>query len=566
MTTSPHAYAIGVDYGTNSVRALVVDVRNGAEIGTGVFGYPSGDLGVLLDVRDPNLARQHPGDYLEGFVASVRLALAEAALNPEFNVARVMGIGVDTTGSSPMPTNAEGIPLGMTPEFRHHLDAQCWLWKDHTSFAEAAEITQLARQMGRPYLDRCGGTYSSEWFWAKILHCARVAPEVFAAATSWIELADFVPAAITGNLAPDQIVRSICAAGHKAMFADDPTGWGGLPDAEFLAALDPRLAELRGRLYSRAVPSDVLAGRLTEEYAAMTGLPAGTPVAAGAFDAHHGAVGVGLRPGTLVKIMGTSSCDITVVEGLANVPQVPGLCGVVPGSVLPGDVGLEAGQSAVGDLFAWFVRELAPPEVAGADSYAKLSEAATALAPGESGLLALDWNNGNRCVLVDPLLSGLLIGQTLRTTAPEIFRALIEATAFGSLMIIERIEECGVKIDEVVVCGGIAEKSPLTMGVYADVLNRPIRTSRSAQTCALGAAVFGAVVGGAHATTAEAQSAMTGLKPDAVVPNPERVATYRQLFELYRQLHDAFGVAGAEVPLAGLMKELLAIRRAVRGA
>lgn len=568
------AYALGVDYGTNSVRALVVDVRDGTEVGTGVFAYPSGEMGVLLDDRDPNLARQHPGDYLEGFVASVRLALAEAARHPEFRPERVLGIGVDTTGSSPMPVNAEGIPLGMTPAFRNRLDAQCWLWKDHTSYEEAAEITRVAKAMGRPYLDRCGGTYSSEWFWAKILHCARVAPDVMAAAHTWVELADFVPAAITGNLLPERLVRGICAAGHKAMFATDPGGWDGLPDSEFLAALDPALADLRPRLYSRAVPSDQPAGRLSEEYADLTGLPAGTPVATGAFDAHHGAVGVGIRPGVLVKIMGTSSCDIAVVAGTESVPEVPGLCGVVPGSVTPGDIGVEAGQSAVGDLFAWFVRELVVGTTGGQDvrpedlasAHARLTSEASRLEPGESGLLALDWNNGNRCVLVDPLLSGLLVGQTLHTTAAEIYRALIEATAFGSLIIVNRIEECGVRIEEVIVSGGIAEKSPLTMGIYADVLNRPIRVGRSAQSCALGAAVFGAVVGGAYGTTAEAQRAMTGCKPDIVQPNPERVAVYRHLFHLYTQLHDAFGVARSEVGLAHLMKDLLALRRTVRGA
>lgn len=548
-------FAIGVDYGTSSVRALIVDCSDGNEVGKGVFDYPSGEQGVLLDVSDPNLARQHPGDYIEGFFACVRDALEDAKSRvPGFDASQIVGIGVDATGSSPLPIDADGVALGTLSEWRANLNAQCWLWKDHTSFAEALEITDLAHDRREPYLNKCGGTYSSEWFWSKILRCARVAPDVFAAAHSWIELQDFVPAFLTGRRRDP--VRGACAAGHKAMFHAD---WDGLPSEDFLAALDPRLGDLRSRLYERVETADQVAGLLTAEVAARAGLKEGTPVAVGLMDAHAGAVGSGVKPGTLVKIMGTSTCDLMVGEG--RIPDIPGVCGVVPGSVIPGMLGIEAGQSAVGDLFNWCADKLA-----GGRYQKDLNEEASNLKPGETGLIALDWNNGNRTVLVDPLLSGLLMGQTLHTTPVEIYRALIESTAFGARMIIERIEDYGVKIDEIVTGGGIAEKSPMTMQVYADVCNRPIKLSRSSQTCALGAAVFGAVAGGAHKDTLSAIHAMTGVRDKVYEPNPASVAIYGRLFRLYKDLHDAFGVRGLNPDMTPVMKELIAIRREVRGS
>lgn len=546
-------FALGIDYGTNSVRALVVDCANGREIGTFVANYPSGDQGVLLDDRDFNLARQHPGDYLIGLRESVRGALKEAANNePNFTSDQIVGIGVDTTGSSPLPVTEDGTALGMTARFRDRLSAQCWLWKDHTSFAECAEITELARKQGQPYLNKCGGAYSSEWFWSKILHCLRTDPEVFDAAFSWVECQDFIPSYLTGNQDPLTMRRGVCAAGHKAMYNAE---WGGLPSKDFLAGLDPKMAALRDRLYDIAVPSDQVAGGLSSERALELGLPAGIPVAVGAFDAHMGAVGSGVQPGTIVKIMGTSTCDIMV--GGADTPDIPGVCGVVPGSVIPGMLGIEAGQSAVGDLFNWCASKLTGGM---ANAHEALSEEAIRLKPGQSGLVALDWNNGNRTVLVDPLLSGLILGQSLHTTAAEIYRALIEATAFGSLKIIQQIEKYGVPIKEVVVCGGIAEKSPLTMQIYADVCNRPIKVSRSGQTCALGAAIFGSVVAGAHGDTLEAVHAMTGYKDKVYSPEPEAVKVYAKLYELYLDLHDAFGQTNRHPDLHDLMKKLLAIK------
>ncbi|QDT71846.1 ribulokinase [Lacipirellula limnantheis] len=556
-------FAIGVDYGTNSVRALVVDLADGAEIATEVYDYCHGDAGVLVDAADPNLARQSPADYIEGFHAAVAGAVAKATQAAGFDPKHVVGIGVDTTGSTPIPVNAAGTPLALLDEFQDELAAQAWLWKDHTAYSEAQEITAKARDGGYPYLAKCGGAYSSEWYWSKIAHCLRTAPRVAQAAASWVELADYVPAYITGNQHPAKLARSICASGHKAMYHD---AWGGLPSAEFLESVEPGLS--RFRYDAKAVPSNKPAGRLCESVARQVGLPAGIPVAVGAFDAHMGAVGSGCGVGTLVKIMGTSTCDCMVAPLAQPLPDVPGLCGIVPESIVPGMYGLEAGQSAVGDNFNWFVKHLAPAEFgAGAEAHAALTAAAAKLRPGESGLLALDWNNGNRCVLTDPLLTGLLIGQTLYTTAPEIYRALIEATAFGALKIISRLEEYGVGVSEVIVCGGIAEKNPLVMQIYADVTNRPMKISRSGQTCALGAAIFGAVVGGAYPTVEAAQAKMTGVKSTIYSPISTQAATYAKLYALYQMLHDAFGTTDFHGSLSQVMKDLIAIRHdARRGA
>jgi L-ribulokinase len=542
-------YAIGLDYGTNSVRALLVDVADGREVATSVYNYAHGDAGVLVDPRDPNLARQNPADYVDGFYATVREVLR--GIDP----ADVIGIGVDTTGSSPLPVDAAGQPLAFDARFKDNLAAQCWLWKDHTSYAEAAEITESARRRSEPYLAKCGGTYSSEWFWSKILHCARTAPGVFEAAYSWVECCDWVTGYLTGNLDPHTMARSVCAAGHKAMYSDE---WGGLPSKEFLTELDPRLGILRSRLYDRAVASDQSAGGISSDVATKSGLREGTPVAVGAFDAHFGAVASGARPGVLVKIMGTSTCDCMVHPLDQPLADVPGLCGIVNGSILPGNYGLEAGQSAVGDIFNWFVRF-------SDKTHEELTQGATKLSPGESGLLALDWNNGNRTVLVDPLLTGLLIGQTLSTTPAEVYRALIEATAFGALKIINRMEEYGVRVEQVVNCGGIAEKSPLVMQIYADVCARPMKISRAAQTCALGAAIFGAVVGGEYSSAEAAQQKMTGVKDQVYEPQAKAVATYARLFRLYSDLHDALGTREWQGNLSHVMKELITIRREARG-
>jgi L-ribulokinase len=541
--------SLGLDFGTNSVRALLVDVSNGAELATSVYDYPSGVDGLLLDPKDPNLTRQNPDDYVEGIYAVCSAVLR--GVDP----ADVIGIGVDTTGSSPIPVDREGLPLSFKPEFKDNLAAYCWLWRDHTSYGEAAEITAKAREQRQPYLARCGGVYSSEWFWSKILHCLRTSPEVFEAAYSWVECCDWVVGFLTGDQDPLRLKRSVCAAGHKAMYAPD---WGGLPSKEFLSTLDPRLADLRDRLYETAYASNVLAGGLSSEVAAKTGLRAGTPVAVGAFDAHFGAVASGARPGVLVKIIGTSTCDCITYYSDEPLADIPGVCGIVQDSIVPGYFGIEAGQSAVGDIFNWVAKLTGR-------SHEELTEGALRLKPGESGLVALDWNNGNRTVLVDPLLTGLLVGQTLHTTPAEIYRAAIEATAFGALTIIKRMEEYDVLVDELVNCGGIAEKSPLVMQIYADVIGRPMKVSRSAQTCALGSAIFGAVVGGAYPNVEAAQEAMTGTQEQGYQPDPAAHAVYGQLYGIYMSLHDAFGTEEWRGNLAFLMKELIELRERVRG-
>ena len=544
------SFSIGVDYGTNSVRALVVDAAGGQEIGSAVVDYPSGKAGILLDARDHHLARQHPGDYLFGLEQSVRQALGQAARAPGFSAAAVIGIGVDTTGSSPLPVDEHNVPLALHPRWKNHLAAQCWLWKDHTSHREAARITALAAEHRPQYLAKCGNTYSSEWFWSKLWHCLHVAPEVFEAAYSWVEFADFIPAVLCGVSAPRAVVRGVCCAGHKALYSEE---WGGLPDQEFLARLDPKLAALRGRLYEKAYDAATAAGALCPEWAQKFGLPVGIPVAIGEMDVHYGAIGSGVDEGTLVKVIGTSTCDCTVVSADHAVTDVPGICGIVKGSILPGYYGVEAGQSAVGDIFKWWVEG-----VCGGDGslHAQLTAEAEAQQPGESGLLALDWNNGNRTVLVDPMLTGLLLGQTLHTTRAEIYRALIEATAFGARAIIERLREYGVPVERVVCAGGIAEKNALLMQIYADVLGCTIRIAGSTQACALGAAVAAAVLAGAHPDFPAAQAAMTSLKPVSYAPIPENQRAYEGLYALYRQLHDAFGGVTRSADLAGVMKDL----------
>ena len=552
-------YVIGLDYGTNSVRTLIVNAANGREVASAVWNYEQGQAGVILG-RDPNLARQHPADYVKGAEITIKKALAEAKRGVRgFKPDQVAGIGVDTTGSTPIPVDRNGRPLAFHVKYAKNPAAMAWLWKDHTGIAEAAEITELARKIRPQYLDKCGGTYSSEWFFSKVLHCLRTSPEVFEAAYTWVECADWIPANLTGTEAPDQLTVCVCAAGHKAMYSDD---WGGYPDAEFLGQLHPKLGELRSRLRPKAAAINQTVGGLTQEWAKRTGLPAGIPVAAGAFDAHLGGVGVGIAPGTLAKIIGTSTCDMMVVPVGQKLADIPGLCGIVNGSILPGYYGLEAGQSAVGDIFNWFVNYLQPQGKAG--THEALSEAAAKLTPGESGLLALDWNNGNRTILVDQRLTGLLLGQTLYTTPAEIYRALIEATAFGALTIINRFEEYGVKVEQIVNCGGIAEKNPLVMQIYADVTGRPMKISRSAQTCALGAAIAGAVVAGIYPDCETAQKAMTGLKPRVFKPNAKAHQVYQKLYALYRTLHDAFGTQAWNGNLYQVMKDLLAIRAEAR--
>jgi L-ribulokinase len=563
-------YTIGIDYGTNSVRAVIVNTTDGSVAGARVFDYPSGDHGVLLDPKQPHLARQNPADYIEGLRAAVAGALAEAeTATGAFSRDQVIGIGVDTTGSTPLPIDAQARPLAIDPAWQTNLAAHAWLWKDHTSAAEAVALTEIARSYNPELLAPIGGTYSSEWWWSKIWHCLKVAPDVFDAAASWVELADFVPAVLAGVTDPRAIVRCICAAGHKAMYSD---GWGGLPPKAFLTRLDPKLAELRDRLYDRALPPGTPAGALSANWAREFRLREGIAIAMGGFDAHYGAVGSGIRTGTLVKIIGTSTCDCAIAPASTPMADVPGICGIVNGSIMPGYYGIEAGQSAVGDLLNWWVDGICD----GDDSlHVSLSTEAAALKPGESGLVALDWNNGNRTILVDTRLTGLILGQTLHTTRAEVYRALIEATAFGARAIVERMREYGVPIERVVCCGGIAEKNAVFMQIYADVIGQPMLIAGSPQTPALGSAVSAAVTAGAKAggydSWTDAQDRMTTIKAKRFEPRPDARVVYDELYGIYRELHDAFGLpaeasakvgggAGARTDLGSLMKRLLALK------
>ncbi len=551
-------YALGLDFGTNSVRALLVELSSGEEVADAVSVYPSGEQGVILDEKNDLVARQHPGDWLSSMTRAVRACLKKAkAKSKDFSPQQVIGIGVDTTGSTPLPLDRKAKPLAFHKEFERDLGALAWLWKDHSSYAEAEEISELARKLKPHYLEMYGGTYSSEWFWSKILHCRRTSPKVFRSAYTWAEASDWIPAVLCGVDDASQIKRNICSAGHKGMFN---RRWGGYPEKDFLAQLDPELAELRQRLPNIAYPSNQPAGVLCKEWAKKLGLCEGIPVAIGALDAHYGAVGSGIKPGRLVKIIGTSTCDMMVMPKESGLSGIPGIPGVVEDSILPGYIGIESGQSAVGDIFNWFVSQIAPFKL----NHDKLTEQAKKLAVGENGLIALDWNNGNRSVLMDARLSGLLVGQSLLTSPAEIYRALIEATAFGARVIIERLEEYGLAVKEIVCCGGISEKNDLLLQIYADVLGRPMKLAKSPQACALGACIFASVVAGkkagGFASAQEAQRKLCGLKPQVFKPKKKAQKTYEELYQIYLALHNAFGGVEKKADLGWVMKKLLEIK------
>jgi len=555
------AYTIGLDYGTNSVRCLIVNVKNGDEIAACVFPYPSGKNGIIIDSADANVARQNPADYLKGIEVSVKGAIAAAKKNDKkFSADKIIGFGVDTTGSTPIPVDKDGTPLSFNPKFKNNPNAMAWLWKDHTSYKEAAQITALAKKMHPEYLAKCGGTYSSEWFVSKILHCLNIDKKVFDAAYTWVECADYIPAVLVGDTTPENIKCSRCAAGHKAMFSEE---WGGVPAKSFLAKLNPKLGALRDRLYKHTYAIDTAAGKLSKQWANKLGLPVGIPVAVGAFDAHLGAVGSGVKNGTLVKIIGTSTCDILVAPKKGKLKDIPGICGIVDGSVIPDMWGFEAGQSAVGDIFNWYVDYIQPGgKING--SHEELTNKAVKLRPAQSGLLALDWNNGNRTILTDPRLTGIILGLTLHTKPEEIYRALIEATAFGALTIFNRFEEYGVKINEVINCGGIAEKNPMVMQIYADITGREMKVSRSSQSCALGSAIAAAVVAGkksgGYDNFAAAQKAMCGVKPKTYKPIAKNQKVYAEMYKLYKKMHDSFGIADSKIVLSDVMKKMLELK------
>jgi len=544
-------YVIGLDYGTDSVRSVIVDTGNGEIAGTAVFEYPRWKKGLYCD-PSVNRFRQHPLDYIEGMEHSVREAIKDLSRDIVDNI---VGITVDTTGSTPIAVDSEGIPLSMKLEFADDPDAMFILWKDHTSVKEAAEINDLAKRWGGVDFTKYeGGVYSSEWFWAKILHVLRNSEKVRKNAFSWVEHCDWIPALLTGNTDPLKLKRSRCAAGHKAMWHTD---FNGLPDEHFLVLLDPLLAGLRGRLFRETYTCDVVAGHLSEEWAKKLGLSTKVKIGTGAFDAHLGAVGGEITSYQLIKVMGTSTCDMLVAP-LSEVGDklVAGICGQVDGSIIPGMLGLEAGQSAFGDVYAWFGKILMWPVseiISGMkwlDEQAKerirretadtiiteLSRQAESIDDEETSLIALDWLNGRRTPYANQELKGVIAGLSLGSDAPRIFKSLVEATAFGSRMINDRFISEGIRIDSVIAVGGVAKKNPFVMQTVADVLNMPIRVAKSDQTCALGSAMAASVVAGVHKDIAAAQKAMGGGFEKEYRPDPLRAGNYDKLYLKYKKL------------------------------
>jgi L-ribulokinase len=499
-----------------------------------------------------NQFRQHPLDYIEGLEQSVKGALA--GLTPDV-VNNIVGITVDTTGSTPVAVDKEGIPLSMKKGYENNPDAMFVLWKDHTAVKEAAEINNLARTWGGVDFTKFeGGIYSSEWFWAKILHVLRHSNDVRKDAWSWVEHCDWIPALLVGKTNPLQLKRSRCAAGHKAMWHDD---FNGLPDEKFLIKLDPVLTGLRERLFSKTYTCDTEVGKLSMEWAKRLGLSTEVKVGAGTFDAHTGGVGGEIKPYQLVKVMGTSTCDM-IVAPMTEVGNklVSGICGQVDGSIIPGMLGLEAGQSAFGDIYAWFGKLLMWPvtniisEMSWLDEkskkkileetadklIAKLSKQAESLPVEETSIIALDWMNGRRTPDANQALKGAITGLSLGSDAPRIFKALVEATAFGSKMINERFISEGIRIDGVIAIGGVAKKNPFVMQIVADVLNMPLKVAASEQTCALGSAMAASVVAGVYKDIPSAQKAMGGGFEKEYHPDPVRAKKYESLFRKYKEL------------------------------
>jgi len=541
-------FTIGIDYGTDSVRSVIVNTKNGKEVASHVFLYPQWKKGRFCDPVK-NQFRQHPQDYIDGLVETVQKAVAMAPKGVAENIA---GISVDTTGSTPVAVNREGVPLSLLPEFGSNPNAMFVLWKDHTAVKEADEINELARSWGGPDFTKYeGGIYSSEWFWAKILHVLREDKKVAGAAYSWVEHCDWIPALLAGDTDPLRLKRSRCAAGHKAMWHPE---WNGLPSEDFLTKLDPLLNGLRARLYEDTYTSDVRAGTISAEWSEKLGLPGNVAIGVGAFDAHLGAVGGEIKPYYLSKVMGTSTCDMLITpEEEAGDKLVKGICGQVDGSIAPGMLGLEAGQSAFGDIYAWF-RELLmwpvksflsstniiDPSIADRlqqqienEVIPQLSKAAADIPVEVSGVVALDWMNGRRTPDANQNLKGAIMGLTLGSDAPRIFKALVEATAFGSRRIIERFREEGVRIDGVIALGGVAKKSPFVMQIVADVLNMPILVAKSEQTCALGSAMAASVAGGIYKSFQVAQENMGAGFENEYHPIAENVNKYDLLYQKY---------------------------------
>lgn len=533
-------YVIGVDYGTDSVRALIVDGQTGQSVGTHVHEYARWKKGLYCNPAVSQF-RQHPLDYLEGLEQAISGALAKAPAEVRQQIA---GISIDTTGSTPCAVDASGTPLALLPEFAENPNGMFILWKDHTGNAEAEEINKLAHHWDIDYTKYVGGIYSSEWFWSKILRTLRVDESVREKAFSWIEHCDWISAELTGQTDPLMLKRSRCAAGHKAMWHDE---FDGLPSDEFLTRLDPLLAGLRDRLYRHTYTSDESMGHLSTKWAEKLGLSTDVVIGVGAFDAHMGAVGAEIEPYSFVRVIGTSTCDIIIApnEEIGH-SLIRGICGQVDGSVVPNMLGMEAGQSAFGDLYAWFARLILGPvrDLLGEDAADKmsqnlishLSEQAAKLPVTETDLVALDWINGRRTPDANHTLKSAIAGLNLATDAANVFKALVEATAFGSRSIVERFIQEGVPIQKVIAIGGVAKKSPFVMQTLADVLNKSIQVASSDQACALGAAMCAAVAAGIHPSFEAAQQAMGSGFDAEYQPRPDRVVVYDALYRRYVDL------------------------------
>lgn len=544
------SYVIGVDYGSDSVRTIIADTANGNEVASAVFYYPRWKEQQFCDASS-NRFRQHPLDYTEGLEDTIKRCLVQAGAEVAANV---KAISVDTTGSTPVAVDKTGTPLSLIHGFESNPNAMFVLWKDHTSVDEAAEINAHAQKFDTNYLQFIGGIYSSEWFWSKLLHILREDEQVRKSIYSFVEHCDWIPFLLTGGTDVSKMKRGRCSAGHKILWAKE---WGGLPPNEFFASLDPLLDGFTERLFKDTYTSDKASGTISKEWASRLGLPEGVVIGVGAFDAHMGAVGGQIEPYYLSKVMGTSTCDILVapideVEG----KLIAGICGQVPGSVIPGMLGMEAGQSAFGDAYAWFKKVLMWPlqnilsksSLVSADVVKQLvEETADKIIPElsrqaaqypieEHAELAIDWLNGRRTPDANQLMTGAFTGLDFGTDAPRMFRALVEATCFGAKAIVERFIEQGVPVRGLIGMGGVAKKSPFIMQMMADVMDMPIRIHKSEQTCALGAAMFAATAAGIFSRVEDAMNVM-GQGFDAEYnPNPERVPVYKKRFEQYKQL------------------------------
>lgn len=543
-------YCIGVDYGTDSVRSIIVNVYTGEEVASSVFYYPRWRDGLFCDPAR-NQFRQHPLDYIEGLEQTIKRCLIQAGPTVRANI---RAISIDTTGSTPVAVSESGTPLALLPAFESDPDAMFVLWKDHTSVDEAAEINRHAGRFDINYLQFVGGIYSSEWFWAKLLHVLRANEQVRKACYSWVEHCDWIPFMLTGGRHVREIKRNVCSAGHKALWAPE---FGGLPPDSFFSSLDPLLSGFTSRLYDKVYTADQAAGYISEEWAELLGLRNDVLIGVGAMDAHMGAVGGQIEPYYLSKVIGTSTCDMLVVPAtdMQDV-LVKGICGQVHGSVIPGMTGLEAGQSAFGDTYAWFKNVLSWPlqnilvqsEVIDADTadklvtevsdkiLAELSRQASLLPVEEDSELAIDWFNGRRTPDANQMLKGAINGLSLGSDAPRLYRSLVEATCFGARKIAERFREEGIGLKGLIGVGGIAKKSPFVMQMLADVINMPIRIHSSEQTCALGAAMFAATVAGIYPKVEDAMKAMGRGFDKEYQPNPAKRKIYDERYRQYEVL------------------------------